>query len=118
MFSVHRIPKALCSDNEHQYASAVFAEFCTSWGITHKTSSPHYPQSNGFTEACMKSVKHALQHAKYSGTNPQLALLVLPATSIDAKLPSLVEILYKHQIRTIIPARIHNTDPTALQIHE
>ena len=50
---------------------------CTSWGITHKTSSPHYPQSNGFAEACMKYVKHALQCAKYSGADPQLALLAL-----------------------------------------
>ena len=30
----------------------------------------HYPQSNGFAEACIKSVKHALQPAKYSGADP------------------------------------------------
>ena len=77
MFSKHGIPEVLCSDNGPQYASAQCAIFCTSWGITHKTSSPHYPQSNGFAEACVKSVKHALQHAKYSGVNPQLTLLVL-----------------------------------------
>ena len=59
MFSEHRIPEVLCSDNNPQYVSAQFPEFCTSWGITHGTSSPHYLQSNGFTEACVKSVKHA-----------------------------------------------------------
>ena len=53
-------PEILHSDNGPQYASAKFADFCTSWGITHETPSPHYPQSNGFTEACVKSVKHAL----------------------------------------------------------
>ena len=31
-------------------------------------------------------MKHALQCTKYSGTNPQLALLVLQATPINAKL--------------------------------
>ena len=77
MFSEHRIPEILCSDNGPQCASAQFADFCTSWGITHETSSPHYPQSNGFAEACVKSVKHALQHAMYSSANPQLALLAL-----------------------------------------
>ena len=77
MFLEHRIPKVLCSNNGPQYVSAQFTEFCTSWGITHETSSPHYPQSNGFVEACVKSMKHALQHAKYSSTNPQLALLAL-----------------------------------------
>ena len=61
MFSEHGIPKVLCSDNGPQYASAQFANFCIAWGISHKTSSPHYLQSNGFTEACVKSAKHALQ---------------------------------------------------------
>ena len=77
MFSEHGIPEILHSDNGPQYASAQFANFCTSWGITHETSSPHYPQSNGFAEACVKLMMHALQHAKYSGANPQLALLVI-----------------------------------------
>ena len=61
MFSEHGIPEVLCSDNGPQYASAQFADFCISWGITHETSSLHYPQSNGFAKACIKSVKHALQ---------------------------------------------------------
>ena len=87
MFSEHGIPEALHSDNGPQYVSAQFADFCTSWGITCETSSPHYPQPNGFVEACVKSVNHALQHAKYSSANAQLTLLVLQATSINAKLP-------------------------------
>ena len=57
-------------------------------GITHEISSPHYLQSNGFAEACVKSVKPALQHAMYSGIDLQLTLLVLQATPIDAKFPS------------------------------
>ena len=118
MFLEDGIPEVLCSDNCPQYASAQFTEFCTSWGITHETSSPHYLQSNGFAEAFIKSVKHALKHAKYSGANPQLILLALWATPINAKLPSSAELLYQHQIRTTIPARICNTDPAALQIHE
>ena len=44
------------SDNSPQYVSVQFTEFCTSWGITHKTSSPHYLQFNGFAEACVKSI--------------------------------------------------------------
>ena len=61
MFSEHGIPKVLCSDNGPQYGSAQFADFCISWGISHETSSLYYPQFNGFAEACIKSVKHALQ---------------------------------------------------------
>ena len=105
MFSEHGIPEVLCSDNSLPYVSVQFTEFCTSWGITHETSSPHYLQLNRFAEACMKSVKHALQHAKYSGANPQLTLLVLWATPINAKLPLPAELLYQCQIRTTIPGQ-------------
>ena len=118
MFSEHRIPEVLHSDSAPQYVSAKFADFCTSWGITHETSNPHYLQSNGFAEVCVKSVMHALQHAKYSSANLQLALQALPATPIDAKLPSPAELLYQCQLRTTIPAKICNTDPAALQVCE
>ena len=77
MFSEHGIPEILHSDNGHQYASAQCAEFCTSWSITHETSSPHYPQSNGFAEACVKSVKQALQCGRYNSADLQLTFLVL-----------------------------------------
>ena len=118
MFSEHGIPEVLCSDNGPQYASAQFTNFCMSWGITHETSSLHYPQSNGFAEACIKSVKHALQWAKYSSANPHFALLALQATPIDTKLPSPVELLYQCRLRTTALAKIHNSDPSAPQVHE
>ena len=118
MFSEHGIPEVLCSDNGPQYASVQFANFCTSWGISHETSSPYYPQSNGFTEACVKSAKHALQRAKYSGADPHLALLALRAMPIDSKLPSPAELLYQCQLQTTILAKICNSDPSALQVLE
>ena len=118
MFLEHGIPEVLHSDNGPQYVSAQITGFCTSWGITHKTSSPHYLQSNGFAEVCVKSMKHALQCTKYNGANPQLAFLALCATPIDTKLPSPAELLYQCQIRTTIPARIYNTNPATFQIPE
>ena len=115
MFSEHGIPEVLCSDNGPQYASVQFADFCTSWGISHETSSLHYPQSNGFAKACVKSVKHVLQQAKYSGADPHLALLALWATPINSKLLSPAELLY--QCWPIL-AKICNSDPSAMQVHE
>ena len=111
-------PKALHSDNGPQYVSAQFTDFCISWGISHETSSLHYPQSNGFAKACMKSVKHALQWAKYSSADPHLAILALRATPIDTKLPSPAGLLYQHQLRTTIQAKICNSDPAASQVYE
>ena len=118
MFSEHEIPEVFRSDNGPQYVSVQFADFCTSSGIIHETSSPHYPQSNRFAEACVKSVKHALQPAKYSSANPQFTLLALHATPINTKLPAPAELLYQGQLRTTIPAKIHNTDPAAIQVCE
>ena len=118
MFSEHGIPEVLHSDNGPQYASVQFANFCTSWGISQETSSLHYLQSNGFAEACVKSAKHALQQAKYSGADPHLALLALQAMPIDSKLPSPAELLYQCRLRTTIPAKICNSDPSAMQVCE
>ena len=77
MFAEYGIPKVLHSYNGPQYVSAQLANFCISWGITHETSSLHYLQPNGFVKAYIKSIKHALQQAKYSSANPQLSLLAL-----------------------------------------
>ena len=118
MFSDHGIPEVLCSDNGPQYVGAQFTDFCIAWGISHKTSSPHYPQSNGFAKACVKSAKHALQQAKYSGADPHLALLALWATPIDSKLPSPAELLYQCRLRTTILAKIQNSDTSAMQVCE
>ena len=118
MLSEHGISEVLHSDNCPQYVSTQFANFCISWGITLETSSLHYPQSNRFAEACIKSVKHELQWAKYSGADPQLALLALWATPINTKLPSPAELLYQCWLRTTIPAKICNNDPSFIQVHE
>ena len=118
MFAEHGIPEVLHSDNGPQYASAQFTNFYISWGITHKTSSLHYPQANRFAEACTKSIKHALQQVKYSGADPQLTLLALQATPINTKLPSPAALLYQCWLRTTIPAKIHNNDPSSIQVCE
>ena len=118
MFAEHGIPEVLHSDNGPQYESAQFTKFCISWGITYETSGLHYPQSNGFAKACIKSIKHALQQAKYSGANPHLALLALRTIPIDTKLPSPAELLYQCWLRTTIPAMICNSDPSAIHVHE
>ena len=50
IFARHGIPEIVISDNGPQYSSEEFHQFSTIWGFVHKTSSPTYPQSNGFVE--------------------------------------------------------------------
>ena len=93
-FCNHGTPEVLHTDYGPQYASAAFAYCSIEGGFTHETSSPHYPQSNGFAESCVKIVKHTLQHARLSGTNPRIALQHIKANPVDAKLPSPSQMLY------------------------
>ena len=82
------IPETLISDNGLQYSSQEFAAFCKQWGIDHVTSSPLYPQSNGFVERSVQTVKNLLGKAEASGQDPYLALLTYRTTPVDSILPS------------------------------
>ncbi|XP_041350869.1 uncharacterized protein K02A2.6-like [Gigantopelta aegis] len=87
------IPETLVSDNGPQYSSREFASFCKSWGITHVTSSPLYPQSNGFIERMVQTVKNLLKKSESSGQDPYLALLAYRTTPIDNKLAAPAKLL-------------------------
>ena len=50
LFANKGYPKEIISDNGSPFNSQEFAEFLSSHGVRHTTSSPHYPQSNGFIE--------------------------------------------------------------------
>ena len=50
------VPAVLMTDGGPQFSSRKFAEFCQRWGIDRISSSPHYPQRNGHTEAGVKAM--------------------------------------------------------------
>ena len=56
-------PALLWSDGGPQFTSHQFTDFLQSWGVSHVTSSPHYPQSNGKAEATVKSMKKLISAA-------------------------------------------------------
>ena len=113
IFAKHGIPDVLRSDNGPQYASAAFQEFTRNWEFKHITSSAHHPASNGFAESMVKIVKTALSKAKYSDNDPQLALLALHSTPVDAHLTSPAQILFLCKLKTRLPTQPGNTDPCA-----
>ena len=105
MFAIHGVPKRLYSDNGPQYSATEFRNFALDWEFEHITSSPYYPQSNGFAERVVGIVKSVLKKAKQSGNDPQMALLCLRSTPIDSKTPSPAELLYGRKIRSNLPAK-------------
>ena len=64
LFSVQGVPEMLYTDNGLQFVTCSFAEFCDEWNVRHITSSPHYPQSNGFIESMVKAIKKTLPWAQ------------------------------------------------------
>ena len=100
VFAEHGLGEALVSDNGPQYSSQEFAAFCKQWGIDHVTSSPLYPQSNGFIERSVQTVKNLLRKAEASEKDPYLALLTYRTTPVDSNLPSPAQLLNHRDYRT------------------
>ncbi|XP_038046793.1 uncharacterized protein K02A2.6-like [Patiria miniata] len=98
-------PAEIISDNGPQFVGAPYQDMCASWGISHITSSPRYPQSNGFVERAVRTVKTLIKRCQKSKQNVDKALLNLRATPIDSKLPSPAEILFGRPPCTSLPSR-------------
>ncbi|GFS27367.1 endogenous retrovirus group K member 11 Pol protein [Elysia marginata] len=118
LFVVHGIPDELITDNGRQFVSEEFQAFTKAWNIAHQTSSPYYPQSNGFIERMAQTIKTALKKCKSSKSDPQLALLSLRSTPIDTYLPSPAEILFGRHIQGTLPSKIKGTNPKSVDIKQ
>ena len=113
IFSEHRSPETLVSDNSPQYTLTAFAEFVDEWKFTHMTSSPNHPEGKGFAESMVKIVKQILQHAKFSGCDPHLALLSYRCTPLDSHIAPPAELLYQQHLKLTLPSCLRNTAPDA-----
>ena len=76
IFARHGIPDTVRSDNGPQYSSQEFAMFASSYGFSHITSSPRYPQSNGQVERTVQTIKNLMKKS----TDPHVAILTYRAT--------------------------------------
>ena len=63
IFSQTAVPDIMWTDGGPQFTSKVFQNFLHQWGIIHRKSTPHYPQSNGKAEATVKAMKKILRAA-------------------------------------------------------
>lgn len=114
----HGIPERIISDNGPHFSSEKYKLFTECWSIKHVTSSPHYPQSNGFIERQIQTVKMTLKKALDGKTDVSMALLCLRATPIDHQLPSPASMLFNRQIRTNLPVIIRNHRYDKEQVQE
>ena len=110
IFGEQGIPTKVISDNAGHYDSHEFKKFTAEWEFDHVTSSPRYPQSNGFIERQVRTVKDTLIKAKVSGEDPDMALLSLRNTPIDNIIPSPAELLQSRKMRGNVPVKINASD--------
>jgi len=61
IFARFGIPKEVVSDNGSQFTSSNYRVFAKEWDFKQTTSSPRYPQSNGFIERTIQTVKKLLK---------------------------------------------------------
>ena len=93
LFAIEGYPDEIVTDNGLSFSSQEFNRFLSKLGITHTTSSPLYPQSNGSVERMAQMVKTLL--SKNSNTRSfQEVLADLRTTRIGTGLPSPAEILH------------------------
>lgn len=93
------LPEKMRSDGDPLYTAHEFNKFCNEYDIKHTLSSAGYPQSNGFIERHIKTVKDML----YKSEDMYLALLNYRNTPIATDLPSPARLLFNRDLRTKVP---------------
>lgn len=71
-FSTHGIPEMMVSDNAQCFVSEASKEFMSRNGITHVTSAPYHPSSNGLAERAVQTFKDLMR--KCSGNTMETRL--------------------------------------------
>ena len=110
IFSEYGKPYLFRSDNGPCYTSAEFKIFLDEWKIEHRTSSPHYPQSNGLAESMVKVSKHLIDKATLQGLTWNCLLLDYRCTPISSSIPNPAEILFgrKFHSELMLPSQVIN----------
>ena len=100
LFMVEDTPDEIMSHNCPPFNGKEFSSFLTGLGIRHTTLSPNYPQSNGFIERQIQTVKRPMEKAASTGRSIQEALTSLIAQPLGDGLPSPTEILHWRSLVT------------------
>ena len=117
LFANEGFLKEIISDNGSPFNSQEFADYLSSHGVRHTTSSPHYPQSNGFIECQIQTVKNLLYKALDAGTRSfQEVLSELRSTKISKGLPSPAEILHGRSLITGEPVTVDHASVKAVLV--
>ena len=86
-------PYIIRSDNGPCYTGTEFKELMKLLQIQHITSSPHFPQSNGFAEAMVKIAEKLMDCSTLQEKPWNFGLMEYRCTPLTANIPSPLEVL-------------------------
>ena len=110
-------PYLIRSDNGPCYASKEFKELMEVIQVQHVTSSPHFPQSNGFAEVMVKNSKETYGSSTLQEKPWNFSLMEYRCTPIMGNIPSPLELLIVWKPRTGLPS-IPWGNSTTREYHE
>jgi len=102
VFARHGIPLVVFADNMI-FSSKALQKFSKEWHFAITTSSPRFPQSNGWAERYVHTVKQIFKKAQVSNTDVDLALLEFRNTIITAMSESPAQLLMGKNLRSSLP---------------
>ncbi|XP_068704174.1 uncharacterized protein [Montipora foliosa] len=106
------------TDNGPPFSSKEFAAFANQYRFGHITSSPRYPQSNGFIEHMVQTVEQSMRKCAATGHDPNLAMLVYRAAPLTTSIPSPAQLLNGRKYRALLPIRSPIQNPHCQLVRE
>ncbi|KMQ90707.1 hypothetical protein RF55_9508 [Lasius niger] len=107
IFARHGTPEEVYSGTHFgSLLTSKFTQFAKEWAFKHTTSSPKFPQSNGFIESMVKIIKRGLKKSDAG----YKALQSYHATPLSNGF-SPAELLMGRRIRTMVPIAVKQLDP-------
>ena len=98
------VPHTVMTDNGPPFSSKEFLAFANQYHLNHITCSPRYPQSNGFIEHMVQTVKQSMRMCAAAGHDPHP---LLPA-----------ELLNGQKYRALLPTRTPIRSPLSQVVRE
>lgn len=114
MFARHGIPDKLICDNM-PFASREMQNFAKQYGFQITTSSPRYPQSNGFIERTIQTVKQMLRKCHDDNQDVYLALLSLRNSQVTGMSYTPAQMLMSRRLQDTLPAHKSTLAPKVAQ---
>ncbi len=121
VFTTHGLPRKVVTDNGPSFTSEEFRTFLSNNGVTHVTTAPYHPSSNGLAERAVQTFKQGLKRTSgatiqerlskflfHYRITPQTTTGIPPATPLlsrcprsrfDSLFPDLSEHVESHQTK-------------------